>query len=124
MVGRRGYFVLEAAVGVALAAVVAVSVAGVLRARAESVRHAYEEVVAREIAGARLERLEAAGWAGLAEGRRGEAVDDPGSENLAELEATVSVAALEGGGRTVDVEVSWAPVPGRRRSVQLRTVAP
>ncbi len=123
MVGRRGYIAIEALVGMGLAVVVAVSTAAVLRARAEGVRLAYEEAVARELASAALERLEASAFDGLREGRRELDLDAPGAENLAELRGELTVAGEPAGPWAVAVEVSWSPAVGRRRSVRMRTLA-
>ena len=123
MVNRRGYFLLEVAAGVAIATMVAVSTFAVLRAHALNARMAYEEAVAREVAGARLERLEAGGWAGLREGSAAVPVDAPGWENLPEARCELSVGPEVAGVRSVAVEVSWEAAPGARRSVRLRTVS-
>lgn len=117
MVGRRGWAAVEAMAGVAVAVLIAVSAAAALRARVVHVRHAYEEAVAREIAFGRLERLEAGNWAGLAAGRMEVELDSPGSENLADARCAIEA----GPAGAVAVEVSWAPSPGTRRSVRVRT---
>ena len=119
----RGYILLEVTVGVAIAAFVALSSFAVLRAHALGVRAAYEEAVAREVAGARLERFEATAWDGLRDGVTEEAVDDPGWENLEAGRCSVTVKPDAAGTRAVEVEVSWEGTPGRRRSIRLRTLA-
>jgi hypothetical protein len=117
MVGRcRGIVLIELAVGVALAVVVAAGFAVVLHGQALHVRLAYEERVARETASAELERIEADGFGGLAEGRTEIAVDPPGWENLVAPVCAVVVTPA----RDVAVEVAWTTLKGARKTVAVR----
>jgi hypothetical protein len=117
---RRGFILLDLAVGVAFAVVAVAGFIAVLHGLALHARFAYEERVARETAAAELERLEAEGLRGLAEGRTELAVAPPGWENLEDPVCAVEIAPAPGGLRSVVVEASWTALKGGRKSVRLR----
>lgn len=122
MVGRGGFLLLEITFAMVLLLAAGTAAAASLHAYALQARSAYEDRVAREAAAAAMERLEASGFRGLAEGTRRVDVDLPGWENLEEARCEIRVGPAAEGARRVTVEVAWTGLRGPRR-VSLRTRA-